>query len=157
MWTKKLLMVPAVLSIAALGIQPAIAQAGSSALKLSAGFVRQAGMVSGATSGSYSLSNLAKFDKNKNPCLGFSASNPDHTLKLEQGFPKLKFRVNSRGKDTTIVVKMPNGQFLCGDDTGLRKDASLSIDGLAAGEYSIWVGSIEPSKNWAYSLTISEN
>ncbi len=157
MWTKQILMVPAMLLITAISVGPAAAQAGNfPALKLSAGFVRQSGIVSGSTSGSYSLSSLAKFDKNKNPCLGFSASTPDHVVRLEQGFPKLNFRVNSRGKDTTIVVKMPNGQFICGDDTGLKKDASVSLDGLSAGEYSVWVGSIEPGKHWAYSLTLSE-
>ncbi len=157
MWTKKLLLVTGLLSLTAIVIEPAGAEANKlTALKLSNGFARQAGLVNGYTSGSYSLSDIAKFDKNKNPCLGFSASTPDHTVILEQGFPKLNFRVNSRGKDTTIVVKMPNGQIFCGDDTGLKKDASVNIKDLAAGEYAVWVGSIEPGKNWAYSLTLSE-
>lgn len=157
MWTKQLLLITALLSCTAILIEPAVAQDNKlTTLKLSKGFTRQAGIVNGYTSGSYSLSSLAKFDKNKNPCLGFSGSAPDHTVVLEQGFPQLNFRVNSRGKDTTIVVKMPNGQILCGDDTGLKKDASVSIKDLAAGEYLVWVGSIEPGKNWSYSLTLSE-
>jgi hypothetical protein len=157
MWTKKLLIFPALLSLTAIISLPVLAQNSSFApLKLSLGFARQAGVVSGSTSGSHSLSNIAKFDQNKNPCLGFSATNPDHVVMLEQGFPKLNFRVNSRGKDTTILIKTPSGQIFCGDDTGLKKDASVSIDGLAAGEYAVWVGSIEPGKRWGYNLTLSE-
>ncbi len=157
MWTKKLLILPTLLALSAIGMMPVWAQTGNfPALKLSLGFARQAGVVSGSTSGNYSLSSIAKFDKDKNPCLGFSASTPDHVVVLEQGFPKLYFQVNSRGKDTTILVKTPSGQILCGDDTGLKKDASLSADGLTAGEYLVWVGSIEPGKRWGYTLTLSE-
>jgi hypothetical protein len=75
---------------------------------------------------------------------------------LEKGFPKLNFQVNSRGKDTTIIIKAPNGQIFCGDDTGSKKDASISATNLPSGEYELWVGSIEPDKRWGYSLTITE-
>lgn len=157
MWAKKLLILPALLSLTAIGILPSLAQTSNFApLKLSLGFARQTGVVSGSTSGSYSLSSLAKFDKNKNPCLGFSAATPDHVVVLGQDFPKLNFQVNSRGKDTTILIKTPSGQILCGDDTSLKKDASLIANGLTAGEYLVWVGSIEPGKRWGYNLTVSE-
>jgi hypothetical protein len=138
-----------------LGTLPAWAQTVATA-KLSPGFARQDGVLSGSTNGSYSLSTIAKFDRDQNPCLGFSGSTPDHRLLLEKGFPKLSFQVNSRGKDTTIVIKAPNGQVFCGDDSGTRKDASISITDLSSGEYDVWVGSIEPGKRWSYSLTITE-
>jgi hypothetical protein len=156
MWTKKLLTLPLILSLTAIGM-PTLAQTINFAtLKLSLGFARQTGVVNGSTSGSYSLSSITKFDKNKNPCLGFSASTPDHLVVLSQGFPKLNFQVNSRGKDTTILVKTPSGQIFCGDDTDLKKDASLSLDSLPAGDYLVWVGSIEPGKRWGYTLALSE-
>lgn len=154
-------MVPAnfsalVLLLPALALAaPALAQ-GHPPLKLSLGFARQAGLVNGSTGGGYSLSSIAKFDRDRQPCLGFASATPDHTIVLGQGFPKLDFQVNSRGKDTTILVKMPNGQIVCGDDTGAKKDASLNLTNLPGGTYEVWVGSIEPSKRWSYSLTLSE-
>jgi hypothetical protein len=124
--------------------------------KFSPGFARQDGVLNGATNGSYSLSSIAKFDRDQNPCLGFSGNTPDHKIVLEKGFAKLSFQVNSRGKDTTLIIKAPNGQIFCGDDTGAKKDASITARDLGSGEYDVWVGSIEPSKRWSYSLTISE-
>jgi hypothetical protein len=124
--------------------------------KLSPGFARQDGVLSGSTSGNYSLSSIAKFDRDQNPCLGFSSQTPDHKIILEKGFPKLSFQVNSRGKDTTIIIKAPNGQVFCGDDTGSKKDASINTTNLPSGEYDVWVGSMEPGKRWSYNLTITE-
>jgi hypothetical protein len=149
---KQLLVLASMLSASAL---PALAQT-AAPVKLSLGFARQNGVVLGSTSGSYSLSAISKFDRAKNPCLGFSAATPDHTVVLDQSFPKLSFQVNSRGKDTTIMIKTPDGQYICGDDTGSKKDASINATNLSAGTYSVWVGSIEPGKRWSYSLTIAE-
>jgi hypothetical protein len=134
---------------------PAWGQASPPA-KFAPGFARQDGVLSGATNGSYSLSSIAKFDRDQNPCLGFSGNTPDHKILLEKGFAKLNFQVNSRGKDTTLIIKAPNGQIFCGDDTGAKKDASIVAKDLPSGEYEVWVGSIEPGKRWSYSLTISE-
>jgi hypothetical protein len=151
MLLKRLFVLALLLPVSAL---PALAQIAP--IKLSLGFARQDGVVNGATSGSYSLSSIAKFDRDKNPCLGFSAAAPDHVVSLNQSFPKLNFQVNSRGKDTTLLIKTPDGQILCGDDTGNKKDASINATNLSAGNYSVWVGSIEPGKRWSYSLTMSE-
>jgi hypothetical protein len=151
MFLKKLLVLALLLPLAAV---PAWAQ--SAPIKLSLGFARQEGVLSGATNGSYSLSSVAKFDAQRNPCLGFATNTPSHTVVLGQSFPKLNFQVNSRGKDTTLVVRMPNGQVLCGDDTGTSKDASVNATNLPAGEYAVWVGSIDPGKRWSYGLTITE-
>ncbi len=152
MLLKKLSVLALLLPLVAL---PALAQ-NSTPLQLSLGFARQDGVVNGSTSGSYSLSTIAKFDREKNPCLGYSSSSADHVVNLTQGFPKLTFQVNSRGKDTTLLIKTPDGQVLCGDDTGNKKDASISTTNLPPGKYEVWVGSMEPNKRWGYSLTMSE-
>ncbi len=153
---EKILVFALLLPVGALSaLLPAWGQAISPA-KLTPGFARQDGVLSGATNGSYSLSSIAKFDRDQSPCLGFSGSTPDHKIVLEKGFAKLSFQVNSRGKDTTLIIKAPNGQVLCGDDTGIKKDASIMAKDLPSGEYEVWVGSIEPGKRWSYSLTITE-
>jgi hypothetical protein len=153
---KKFLVFALLLPVSSLSaLLPAWGQALTPA-KFAPGFARQDGVLSGATNGSYSLSSIAKFDRDQNPCLGFSGNTPDHKIVLEKGFAKLNFQVNSRGKDTTLIIKAPNGQILCGDDTGAKKDASIVAKDLPSGEYDVWVGSIEPGKRWSYSLTVSE-
>ncbi len=125
-------------------------------IKLAPGFPHQNGVFSGAINGNYSLSSIAKFDRDQNPCLGFASNSPAHTIMLASGFAKLNFQVNSRGKDTTLIIKAPNGQIFCGDDAGAKKDALVVTENPPGGQYDVWIGSIEPGKRWNYSLTVSE-
>ena len=125
-------------------------------LTLSPGFQRAAGIANGYISGSYSLSSVANRDRNKNPCIGFSDPKPDHVMVLEKDFPRLTLKVDTRGKDTTLVIKSPDGTIRCGDDTGNNKDASIGDSDWKAGTYSIWVGSFEPGQTLDYTLSARE-
>ena len=109
-------------------------------------------IVKGETGGSYSLSTIANFDRQKNKCLGFSHVTPDRILILEQNLEKLTIQVNS-GEDTTLVIKGSGNNIYCGDDTGNSKDASISDQKWKAGTYQIWVGSIDPQIKVKYTLT----
>jgi len=55
------------------------------------------------------------------------------------------------------VIRGPNNSILCGDDTGLSKDASVESTNLKAGRYEIWVGSIEAAQRWNYILSVRES
>lgn len=142
--------------IAVLSATPVLSQtANFTNLNLSPGFRPSAGRVSGHTGGTYSLSSIANSDRNKKPCIGYGSETPDHIMTLQKDFPRLSVQVNS-GKDTTLVIRGPDNFTLCGDDTGSSKDASVTASNLKAGEYRIWVGSIDPGKRWNYTLTVRE-
>lgn len=144
----------------ALSATPAFSQAANfGKFKLSAGFSPGAGQVSGSTGGTYSLSSIANSGSNGKPCIGYGAQTPDHIMVLESSFPKLSVAVSS-GQDTTIVIKGPKNLILCGDDTktskGVSKDASVEASNLPAGEYHVWVGSIQEGQRWNYTLNVRQ-
>lgn len=143
--------------IAALSSTPVFAQtANFGNLTVAPGFSAGVAQVAGSTGGSYSLSSIANSDRDKKACIGFASETPDHILVLEKDFPALMIQINSRGKDTTLLIKGPDKTIICGDDTGIRKDASIEAKNLKAGKYQIWVGSIEAGQRWNYILTLRE-
>lgn len=110
--------------------------------------------VTGHTGGSYSLSSIANRDSRNKPCFGYGDPNPDHIMVLENDFSHLKIQVDSQGKDTTLIIRGPNGgKILCGDDSGDNKDARIEANNWKAGTYEIWVGSMEPARGWNYRLS----
>ena len=125
-------------------------------LRLWPGFKKSSAQIRGYTNGPFSLSSIANRDRNNNACIGFSAPAPDHVIVLEKDFRRLQIKVNSRGKDTTLVIKGPNDTIRCGDDTNTSKDASISDTNWKAGKYQVWVGSIESGQTWNYTLSIQE-
>ncbi|AFZ14441.1 hypothetical protein Cri9333_3622 [Crinalium epipsammum PCC 9333] len=139
----------------ALFATPSIAEnANFGELTLTPGFKKTS--IRGYTDGSYSLPSIANRDRNNNACIGFASPAPDHVIILQKDFARLQIKVNSRGKDTTLVIKGPGGTIRCGDDTGKTKDASISDTKWKAGEYQVWVGSIESKQTWNYTLFIQE-
>ncbi|MGH2413056.1 MAG: hypothetical protein ACRDEA_05075 [Microcystaceae cyanobacterium] len=137
---------------------PALAQvANFDSLTLALGFDKSTAVVTGHTGGSYSLSSIANRDRTNKPCIGYGDPNPDHILILESDFPKLKLKVDSRGKDTTLVIRGPNSNIIrCSFGTTDNPDAQVEDTNWQAGNYEIWVGSIEPSQRWNYSLSAQQ-
>lgn len=110
--------------------------------------------VGGSTGGSVSIpAIIGSSDRSGNKCLGFGDSKPDHLMTLTQGVTKLTLKVNSGGRDTTIVIQGPEGELRCGDDTGSKKDASFSGSNWSAGTYKIWVGSMTSGDRGNYRLS----
>ena len=110
--------------------------------------------VGGSTGGSVSIPAITGgSDRSGNKCLGFGDSKPDHLMTLTQAITKLNLKVNSGGRDTTIVIQGPDGELRCGDDTGNKKDASFSGTNWNAGTYKIWVGSMAPGDRGNYRLS----
>ncbi len=110
--------------------------------------------VGGSTGGSVSIPAITGgSDRSGNKCLGFGDSKPDHLMTLTQAVTKLNLKVNSSGRDTTIVIQGPEGELRCGDDTGNKKDASFSSSTWGAGTYKIWVGSMTPGDRGSYRLS----
>jgi hypothetical protein len=114
--------------------------------------------VGGSTGGTTSIPAITgSTDRNGNKCLGFGDPNPDHLMTIKTRLSKLSLKVNSGGRDTTIVVQAPNGELRCGDDTGNKKDASVSGSDWEPGVYKVWVGSMESGARTNYRLTAQPN
>jgi hypothetical protein len=144
---------------AMIGLIAAPASAGVANFKnltLAPGFASSAGIVNGYTGGAYSLSELSKKDIHNNLCIGYGDPKPDHIMVLQKDFPQLVVKVNTGGKDTTLVIKGPNDTFRCGDDTGSSKDATVADTNWKAGTYEIWVGAIESGQTWDYTLSVQQ-
>lgn len=110
--------------------------------------------VGGSTGGSVSIPAITgSTDRSGNKCLGFGDSKPDHLMTLTQSVTKLNLKVNSGGRDTTIVIQGPDGELRCGDDTGSKKDASFSGTNWSAGTYKIWVGAMGSGDRGNYRLS----
>lgn len=58
--------------------------------------------------------------------------------------------------DTTLVVNMPDGSWMCDDDGGEGFDAALSIEAAPSGVYDIWVGRFSGDEQAPAVLNISE-
>ncbi len=111
--------------------------------------------VTGHTGGSYSLSAISNRDRERNLCIGFADTKPDHILILEKDFSRLSIQVDSGGYDTTLLLKgSGKEEIFCGDDTGNSKDASLNISNLKAGEYKLWIGTFQSGMRREYSISI---
>ena len=109
--------------------------------------------VTGSTGGSTSLPAITSdSDRDRNKCLGFGDPTPDHIMVIKQPLSQMTLKVES-GHDTTLVVMGPDGLVLCGDDTGNKKDASISDRNWQPGTYKLWIGSMEPGKQINYRLT----
>jgi len=144
--------------LSAITTTPVMAETSNFAkLSLAPGFSPAQGTVEGYTGGSYSLSAISNRDRDRNACIGFADPKPDHVMVLEKDFSQLSIRVNSGGKDTTLLIQGPDdGSIRCGDDTGKRKDASIQGSDWKAGTYKIWVGTFNSGDKGNYTLRVQQ-
>lgn len=75
-------------------------------------------------------------------CPGFVSQNPDFDLYWTAGSGALPLAISVNSQtDTTLVVRTPNGQWLCEDDGGHNGlNPGMRIDNPQSGLYDIWVG-----------------
>lgn len=114
-------------------------------------------VVTGSTGGGYSLAAMINRDRNGNPCMGYGDPEPDHVMILENEFSQLSLKVNSRGSDTTLIIKGPGkNNVRCGFGKNNRRDALVKDSQWAPGKYEIWVGSVSPNQRSGYRLSIQQ-
>lgn len=88
-------------------------------------------------------------------CAGYITPNqPDVRLNFSAGSLPLYLYARS-GADTTLVVNLPNGQWVCNDDF-IGLDPGLRIQPAMSGQYDIWVGTYSPGNISPATLLISE-
>jgi hypothetical protein len=88
-------------------------------------------------------------------CRGFIAERPSFTLHYRAGDAPLYVGVVA-DDDTTLVVKGPNGQWMCDDDSGDDLNPVISWENPRSGRYQIWVGRFGASDLAPATLYISE-
>jgi len=88
-------------------------------------------------------------------CAGFIAENPSFTLNYRKGELPLYIGVVA-DDDTTLVVRGPNRQYMCDDDSGDNLNPVISWDNPRTGRYQIWVGRFGSSETVPAQLYISE-
>lgn len=88
-------------------------------------------------------------------CRGFIAERPSFTLRYRKGELPLYVGVVA-DSDTTLVVKGPNGQWMCDDDSGDDLNPVISWDNPRSGRYQIWVGRFGTADLAPAQLYISE-
>jgi len=89
-------------------------------------------------------------------CRGFIAERPSFTLRYRAGdeFPLYVGVVAD--EDTTLIVKGPNGQWMCDDDSGDNLNPVISWENPRSGRYQIWVGRFGTGELVPAQLYISE-
>ncbi len=91
-------------------------------------------------------------------CVGYIDNDePDYVLAFTSGEYVLSFFIESRD-DTTLVVRTPDGEWLCNDDynnAGGLNPAVL-LESPPDGTYHVWVGALESAVYADATLNISE-
>lgn len=144
--------------VTALGIVPfcGAKAANFGQLAIAPNFDSTNAVLTGYTGGSYSLTAIATRDQNGTACIGYSDVNPDHVVVLQQDFSQLTLEVDSGGNDTTLVVKGPGNTIRCAFGSRSQPDAILAGEDWEAGEYKVWVGSIDANRQLDYTLSAIE-
>ena len=90
-------------------------------------------------------------------CGGLVNVTPDYAFDWSGDAQSLKLFVEANG-DTTLLVRAPDGSFLCADDADGTRNLNplLAIANPAAGRYLVWVGRVDPSKPVTGTLTLTE-
>jgi hypothetical protein len=111
-------------------------------------------VVSGAAEGSQVDVSLLNPDGEFN-CRGYATISPDFSINWTGGGDLLRIFFAAEG-DATLIVRTPDGSFVCNDDfDGL--DPLVDIASPAAGEYDVWVGTYFQGENSAGTLYITES
>lgn len=72
-------------------------------------------------------------------CLGFAAADPDFVVELSERQARITFLI-AAAEDTTLVIKRPDGNWSCNDDTNGVNPALVYFNALP-GAYRLWIGS----------------
>jgi len=85
-------------------------------------------------------------------CRGYFQGPPNHVVFLAQPRAFLRMYVVSAA-DSTLVIRRPDGQVLCNDDT---YSLNPGVEGnFPAGLYQVWVGTYRENESRPYQLTVT--
>jgi len=119
-------------------------------ISLSAGFTPDPTRVDMVAGGSVDISRQGL----GSDCYGYATSISDYRVYWSGRSELLRFYFASGG-DTTMVVRTPNGDWLCNDDYH-NADPEIRISYPASGQYDIWIGTYSAGTTINGTLYISE-
>jgi len=85
----------------------------------------------------------------------FVAKAPDFRLIYSKGNFPLTIYAESKG-DTTLLVNLPNGQWIANDDGGAGLNPQIKLPKPQSGQYDIWVGTFKQGVLPQANLKITE-
>jgi hypothetical protein len=88
-------------------------------------------------------------------CTGFIDDAPDYRLNYTSGDFPLYISATSAA-DVSLVVRSPDGQFLCDDDSAGDYNPRVTLEAPQSGSYEIWVGTYGGPEFHDTTLEISE-
>jgi serine protease Do len=93
-------------------------------------------------------------------CLGFAGRAPDFQLDWSGPSDELRifFEADSDDDDPTLIVRAPDGSFVCNDDAdeSAALNPMLRLPNPPNGRYSIWVGTFDLGEYIDGRLSITE-
>lgn len=89
-------------------------------------------------------------------CTGYAASAPDFRFTWTGEASHLSLFFSSRG-DTTLMIRQPDGSYVCDDDGGIGLNGQIDITEPVEGDYTVWVGSFEAGDVISGYLMISRS
>jgi S1-C subfamily serine protease len=90
-------------------------------------------------------------------CTGYAAVAPDYRLRWTGNSSELRiFFVPEDGGDTTLLVNLPDGSWVCNDDADGILDPMIVFETPEAGQYDVWVGSYEAGAFVSGRLHVTE-
>ena len=118
-------------------------------VNLRAGFTPDPFRVAITSGGSVNASSVSS------SCRGWIANSVDYQVNYVAGSFNLSFSSTS-SSDTTLVIRAPNGNLYCDDDSGNGLTPIVTIGNPMSGSYSVWVGSYQSGEYARSTLSISE-
>lgn len=91
-------------------------------------------------------------------CRGFVTSQPDFNLVMSESSPTLRVYVDraQRRADTTLIINLPDGRWVCNDDSYGGTNPSIDLPNAGAGTYNVWIGSYQAGVMARAKLNITE-
>lgn len=90
-------------------------------------------------------------------CGGLVNETPDYAFDWSGATDALNLLVEANA-DTTLLVRAPDGSYLCADDTDGPRNLNplLTIREPADGQYLVWIGRVDPAKAVTGKLLLTE-
>lgn len=89
-------------------------------------------------------------------CPGYIGPQPNHVLQLTGAFRNFRIVVSSQ-RDTTLLVRLPDGSVRCHDDVNYPDNPNPLIEGeLGPGTYQVYVGTFDQGQPAPYVIGFTE-